>query len=45
LRDVAKNKKDKKDPEFVRSIKVLSEKGDVIKRVIAVELAQLIKND
>jgi predicted ATP-binding protein involved in virulence len=45
LREVATNRRDKKDAEFVKIIKILSEKGDVIKRVIALELAQLTKND
>lgn len=45
LREVGAKRKDKKDTEFIEIIKSLSEKGDIIKRVIAVELVQLTKND
>jgi len=44
LEEVANNKRDRKDVDFVETIKLLSEKGDTIKRVIAFELAQLHNN-
>jgi predicted ATP-binding protein involved in virulence len=41
LGEVARKERGAKDPEFIQIIKTLSARGEVIKRVIAIELAQL----
>lgn len=41
LYEVALQDRDKKDPEFIKLIKQLSEMGDTIKRIVAFELSQL----
>jgi predicted ATP-binding protein involved in virulence len=45
LQKVARNELKKDDPKFKNIIRLLCNKGDVIKRLIAFELAQLIKKE